>query len=98
PISRIHPRVRQHALRNVGTYVTKLWLSKESLTHNLLVVGSDGTMKTSLLLGLSDQAIAAGHPCVFIDVKARKDKASYVSHYYRPGRDNLFNVADKRCV
>ena len=55
-------------------------------------------MKTSLLLSLANQAIAAGNPCVFTDIKARSGRASYTSHYYRPGRDNLFNLADKRCV
>jgi hypothetical protein len=76
----------------------KLWLSKESLTRNVLVCGATGTMKTSLLLSLADQAIAHGNPCIFTDVKARADKASYTSHYYRPGKDHLFNIADKRCV
>jgi hypothetical protein len=55
-------------------------------------------MKTSLLLDWADQAIAKGWPCIFTDVKARKDKPSYTSHYYRPGKDHLFNVADKRCA
>jgi septin family protein len=40
----------------------KLWLSRESLTRNMLLVGASGTMKTSLLLSLADQAIAAGKP------------------------------------
>jgi hypothetical protein len=76
----------------------KLWLSRESLLRNTLVCGATGTMKTSLLLSWADQAIAQGNPCIFTDVKARKDKASYTSHYYRPEYDYLFNVADKRCV
>lgn len=76
----------------------KLWLSRESVARNMLVAGTTGTMKTSLLLGLIDQAIAKGNPCVFTDVKARADKASYTSHYYRPGKDHLFNIADERCV
>jgi hypothetical protein len=75
----------------------KLWLSRESLLRNVLVVGSTGTMKTSCLLGLADQAIEQGNPCIFTDVKARADKPSYTSHYYQPGKGWLFNIADNRC-
>lgn len=64
----------------------------------MLVAGASGTMKTSLLLSLADQAIAAGNPCVFTDIKARANRPGLTSHYYRPGKDFLFNLADKRCV
>lgn len=76
----------------------KLWLSRESLTRNMLICGATGTMKTSQILSWADQSIAAGNPCIFTDIKARENKASYTSHYYRPDRDFLFNIADKRCV
>lgn len=76
----------------------KLWLTRESLSRNSLTVGSSGTMKTSLFLDWADQAIALGWPCVFTDVKSGQDKPSYTSHYYRPGKDFLFNIADARCV
>jgi hypothetical protein len=76
----------------------KLWLSRESLTRNFLVAGASGTMKTSQILSWADQAIAAGNPCVFTDIKARADKPSYTSHYYRTDKGFIFNVADGRCV
>lgn len=76
----------------------KLWLSWESLLRNTLVCGAPGTKKTSLFLSWADQAMARAWPCIFTDVKARADKPSYTSHYYRPGKDFLFNIADARCV
>lgn len=76
----------------------RLWLSRESMTRNFLVCGASGTMKTSQILSWADQSIAAGNPCIFTDIKARADKPSYTSHYYRPGKGFIVNFADGRCV
>jgi hypothetical protein len=75
--------------------VRKLYIPRDKEAHNMIVVGATGTRKSSSLLGLADQAIGRGWPCLFTDLKGGK---SYVSEYYKPDVDYLINFADARCA
>jgi predicted alpha/beta-fold hydrolase len=75
--------------------LVKLYVPRDREAHNVIVVGATGTRKSSILLGLADQAIARGWPCIFTDLKGGR---SYVSEYYKPDVDYLINFADARCA
>jgi hypothetical protein len=70
----------------------KLYLDQWAEAQNILVCGTTGTMKSSCLRGFADQARARGWPIIFLD-----KKRDYLAEYYRPGKDHILNIGDKRC-
>ena len=47
----------------------EIWLDREQMTRHMLVVGSTGSGKSEMLLGLSANAIASGNGVLFVDGK-----------------------------
>lgn len=78
----------------------KLWLRSAELrvqrsveTQHIQVIGDSGSGKTSLILGLLDQAEAAGESCVVYD-----PHREYIRRYYKPDRGDVILGLDDRAA
>lgn len=62
-------------------------------TQHVQVIGDSGSGKTSLILGLLDQAEAAGESCVIYD-----PHREYIRRYYSPARGDVILGLDDRAA
>jgi hypothetical protein len=71
----------------------KLWISEDKLSHHIQLNGRTGSMKSTIIKGFMDQAIAKGIPLVVID-----PKREFWEEYGDPDRDALFDPLDCRGI
>src|SRR5436305_1623760 len=70
----------------------RLYIPRDKEAQNILIAGTTGSRKTTILDGFAEQAMERGWPCIFTDLKC-----SFVEKYYRPEIDHIINFADARC-
>lgn len=72
---------------------SELRIQRAVETQHIQVIGDSGSGKTSLILGLLDQAEAAGESCVVYD-----PHREFVRRYYSPARGDVILGLDERAA
>ena len=70
-----------------------VYLPKESEVQHVFFIGAPGAGKTVFISQVLERVFERDQPCLIYD-----NKGDFISKFYRPDKDIIFNPLDQRCV